>query len=293
MDLRLNALFKVAKVRILMQSKLFSSLHIFNKCTMISISKSKLIRSLDKKKFREQQKLFVVEGVKMVLELLDTDNKYTPEILEIYALGEWVERFGGTIRKGIGLNEASEQELRKVSHLVTPQQVLAIVKIPEQNLDPLLLSGQIVLGLEAIRDPGNLGTIVRTADWFGIRHILCTPDSVDLYNPKVVQATMGAMARTRVYYTEIDTLLADSSMKDKPFYGTFLGGKNIYETTIEPAPLILFGNESKGLSRQYDSYMKESISIPSFASADGGGSESLNLASSVAVVCSEIRRRGK
>jgi len=292
MDLLLNGSFKDAKVQILMQSKLFSSLHIFNNDAMISISKSKLIRSLDRKKIREQQKLFVVEGVKMLQELLNASAESAPEILEIFALEEWIERFGGNIPEGIGLNETTEQELRKVSHLVTPQQVLAIVKVPDQKLDPTTLSGEIVLGLEAIRDPGNLGTIVRTADWFGIRHILCTPDSVDLYNPKVVQSTMGAMARAKVYYTDIEQVLGDSSMKNKPVYGTFLGGKNIYETTLDPAPLILFGNESKGLSRQYDSYIKERLSIPSFASATGG-SESLNLASSVAVLCSEIRRRGQ
>jgi len=227
----------------------------------------------------------------MVQELLDLSSDSAPEVMEIFAVEEWIERFGSNIGKGIGLNETTEQELRKVSHFVTPQQVLAIVKIPEQKLEPATISSEIVLGLEAIRDPGNLGTIVRTADWFGIRQILCTPDSVDLYNPKVVQASMGAMARTRVYYTEIETLLADSSMKGKPVYGTFLGGENIYETSLEPAPLILFGNESNGLSGQYNSYLKGRLSIPSFARAEGG-SESLNLASSVAVLCSEIKRRG-
>lgn len=291
MELLLNASLKVAKVQILMQSKLFSSLHIFNNADMISISKSKLIRSLDRKKSREQQKLFVVEGVKMVQELLDANNLYAPKVLEIFATEEWIKHFDGFISKDIGLNETSEQELRKLSHFVTPQQVLALVKIPEQSLDADTLSGEIVLGLEAIRDPGNLGTIVRTADWFGIRHILCTPDSVDLYNPKVVQSTMGAMARTRVYYTDIEAVLGDPSMKNKPVYGTFIGGENIYESSLEPAPLILFGNESKGLSRQYDSFMKARLSIPSFAGAQGG-SESLNLASSVAVLCSEIKRRG-
>ena len=228
----------------------------------------------------------------MVQELLDADNEYAPEVLEIFATEQWFKHFAGNIRKGIGLNETSEQELRKLSHLVTPQQVLALVKIPEQSLNAESLSDEIVLGLEAIRDPGNLGTIVRTADWFGIRHILCTPDSVDLYNPKVVQSTMGALARTRVFYTDIAALLSDSSMKCKPVYGTFLKGENLYETSLDPSPMILFGNESRGLSAQYDSSMKARLSIPSFASDNSTGSESLNLASSVAVLCSEIKRRG-
>ena len=178
-----------------------------------------------------------------------------------------------------------------MSQLHTPQQVLALVKIPAQELIPAFLAGEPVLGLEAIRDPGNLGTIVRTADWFGIRSILCTPDSVDLYNPKVVQASMGAVARTRVYYTDLETIMQDPALKQKPVYGTFLDGENIYETSIEAAPLILFGNESTGLSRHYDAYLKGRLSIPSFAGKDGGP-ESLNLASSVAVLCSELKRRG-
>ena len=291
MDLLLNGSFKVAKVRIIMQSNLFSSLHIFNNRTMISIAKSKLIRSLDRKKSREQNNLFVVEGKKMVEELLNTNDPQALEVKEVFATGEWISHKGGTLGDGISLHEATEHELRKVSHLVTPQQVLALVTIPFQELNPARLFGEVVLGLEAIRDPGNLGTIVRTADWFGIRYILCTPDSVDLYNPKVVQASMGAMARVRVYYTNLETLLQDPKMKQKPVYGTFLKGENIYETALEANPLILFGNESKGLSGQYDTFIKARLTIPSFE-GEGRGSESLNLASSVAVVCSEIKRRG-
>ena len=291
MDLLLNGSFKVAKVRIIMQSNLFSSLHIFNNRTMISIAKSKLIRSLDRKKSREQNNLFVVEGKKMVEELLNTNNPQALEVKEVFATREWISHKGETLRDGISLHEATEHELRKVSHLVTPQQVLALVTIPFQELNPASLFGEVVLGLEAIRDPGNLGTIVRTADWFGIRYILCTPDSVDLYNPKVVQASMGAMARVRVYYTNLETLLQDPKMKQKPVYGTFLKGENIYETALEANPLILFGNESKGLSGQYDTFIKARLTIPSFE-GEGRGSESLNLASSVAVVCSEIKRRG-
>jgi TrmH family RNA methyltransferase len=274
-----------------MQSNLFSSLHIFNNRTMISIAKSKLIHSLDRKKSREQNNLFVVEGKKMVQELLITSDPQAPEVKEVFATGEWIARFGETLGSGVNLHEATEHELGKVSHLVTPQQVLALVTIPHHELNPARLFGEVVLGFEAIRDPGNLGTIVRTADWFGIRYILCTPDSVDLYNPKVVQASMGAMARIRLYYTDLETLLQDPQMKQKPVYGTFLKGENIYETALEATPLILFGNESKGLSGQYDAFMKRRLSIPSFE-GEGKGSESLNLASSVAVVCSEIKRRG-
>jgi len=152
------------------------------------------------------------------------------------------------------------------------------------------LTAGVILGFEAVRDPGNLGTIIRTADWFGIRHILCSTDSVDQYNPKVVQATMGAMARVEVHYVDLELLLGEPSMKNKPVYGTFLGGENIYETALEENPLILFGNESQGLSSRFDPFIRTRLAIPPFAGKQAG-SESLNLASSVAVVCSEVRRR--
>jgi TrmH family RNA methyltransferase len=258
---------------------------------MISLSKSKLIRSLNRKKYRDQHKLYVAEGGKMVRELLDGMVEGIPAVQEIFATARWIEEHGSVIPgQGIVITESTEQELGKVSNLVTPQQVLALVRIPDTAIQPESLLSETVLGLESIRDPGNLGTIIRTADWFGIRHIVCTPDSVDLYNPKVVQSTMGAMVRVKVCYWEIEALLKEDYLQDKPVYGTFLSGQNIYETHLQKDPLILFGNESRGLSSRYDPFLTSRISIPSF-SGEHPGSESLNLASSVAVVCSEIRRR--
>ncbi|MEN8155640.1 MAG: RNA methyltransferase [Bacteroidota bacterium] len=263
---------------------------------MISKSKIKLIRSLGRKKSREHEKLFLVEGEKMVMELLHGnpggDPKERPSIRELIATEAWISTHAASLQ-GVDteVTRAGEKEVRSISNLVTPQPVVAIATIPETGLDPAVLSGETVLGLEAARDPGNLGTIIRTADWFGIRQILCTPDSVDLYNPKVVQSTMGAMLRVKVHYTELEQLLKEQPMQGKPVYGTFLKGENIYETKLGQNPLILFGNESKGLSSVYDPYITTRISIPSFA-GDMRGSESLNLASSVAVVCSEVRRRG-
>ena len=227
----------------------------------------------------------------MVRELLDGMVEGIPAVQEIFATARWIEEHGSVIPgQGIVITESTEQELGKVSNLVTPQQVLALVRIPDTAIQPESLLSETVLGLESIRDPGNLGTIIRTADWFGIRHIVCTPDSVDLYNPKVVQSTMGAMVRVKVCYWEIEALLKEDYLQDKPVYGTFLIGQNIYETHLQKDPLILFGNESRGLSSRYDPFLTSRISIPSF-SGEHPGSESLNLASSVAVVCSEIRRR--
>ena len=258
---------------------------------MISNANSKLIRSLSRKKNRDQQKLFVVEGEKMVLELLEGMAEVVPQVQEIFATGEWITGNNHLIRgAGTKATEATDQELRKVSNLVTPQKVLALVHIPDVSFSVDEVQSGPVLGFEAVRDPGNLGTIIRTADWFGIRNILCTPDSVDLYNPKVVQATMGAMVRVKVNYLDLESLLKDPAMQNKPTYGTFPEGENIYETTLEENPMILFGNESKGLSPRFDPLIRSRLTIPSFT-GDQSGSESLNLASSVAVVCSEVRRR--
>jgi len=259
---------------------------------MISAKQSKLIRSLSQKKYRDQSRLYMVEGEKMIGELLAGKGAEDHKLEQLFATREWISRNDILLHQlETEVNEASSDELKKVSNLVTPQQVLALVSIPDRkhHMEPLLSS--TVLAFEAIRDPGNLGTIIRTADWFGIDHIVCTPNSVDAFNPKVVQATMGAIARVNVYYLDLEQLLSESGMMEKIVYGTFLEGENIYGMNMEKNPLILFGNESHGLSNQYDQYINRKIAIPSF-SQSGKGSESLNVASSVAVVCSELKRVG-
>jgi len=258
---------------------------------MISSSQSKLIRSLQKKKFRDQHGLFLVEGEKMVMELASGDTMDRFQMHELFANPEWIQNHSNVLKQsGSKVTEASLAEIKKVSNLVTPQPVIAAVSIPSDKFRLEELLQTPVLAFESIRDPGNLGTIIRTADWFGIRHIVCTPDSTDLYNPKVVQSTMGAITRVQVHYLEFETLLESKEMQHKTVFGTYLEGENIYETPLEPDPLILFGNESHGLSQALNSHIHQRISIPSF-SPTSFGSESLNVASSVAVVCSELRRR--
>jgi TrmH family RNA methyltransferase len=258
---------------------------------MISSSKSKLIRSLQKKKFRDQIGAFLVEGEKMFLEVVSADSQNPFQAKEIFASPGWIESHDKVIRQsGAKVTEATPAEIKKVSNLVTPQAVLAVVCIPEDRFRIEELLHTPVLAFESIRDPGNLGTIIRTADWFGIRHIVCTPDSTDLYNPKVVQSTMGAITRVQVHYLEFEALLKRKEIQQKTVFGTFMEGENIYETLLEPDPVILFGNESHGLSASLHPYIRHRISIPTFSPA-GHGSESLNVASSVAVVCSELRRR--
>ena len=282
---------KGAKIQIYCTRLFFSSLHLQTHCNMISSSKSKLIRSLQQKKFRDQHKLFLVEGEKMVRELAagGPDNRF--HVRELFATPEWIDNHLTLLQKsGAELTEATQVEIKKASNLVTPQAVIALVSIPAIRFSIEAILNTPVLAFESIRDPGNLGTIIRTADWFGIRHIVCSPDSADLYNSKVVQSTMGAISRVQVHYKELEALLEIKEMQAKTVFGTFMEGQNIYETSLEPDPLILFGNESHGLSQGLIPHIPHRITIPSFSPMDSG-SESLNVASSVAVVCSELRRR--
>lgn len=259
---------------------------------MISSSQIKLIRSLSQKKFRDQHHLYVMEGEKLVGEFTGGRAGSQHQIHQLFASGEWIEKNSLMLSKtGIEAVEAESSVLRKVSNLHTPQEVLALVRFPDSQFQMEDLANKPVLAFESIRDPGNLGTIIRTADWFGIDQVLCTPDSVDVYNPKVVQSTMGAITRVSVLYRDITEILEDTALQSKAIYGTFLDGDNIYEISLEKNPLILFGNESWGLSDRYDPHIRQRISIPSF-SRQGAGSESLNVASSVAVICSELIRSG-
>lgn len=282
---------KGAKIQILLHPIIFFIFAFTEHNNMISSSQSKLIRSLRQKKFRDQHRLFLVEGEKMVGELASKDSENRFQIRELFATPEWIDNHGTLLQsQKAPITEVTHTEIKKASNLVTPQPVIALVSMPETRFSVEELLHTPVLAFESIRDPGNLGTIIRTADWFGIGHVVCTPDSTDLFNPKVVQSTMGAIARVQVHYLEIETLLKSKEMQAKTIFGTFMKGENIYETILEPDPLILFGNESHGLSGRLVPYIRHKISIPSF-SPQGKGSESLNVASSVAVVCSELRRR--
>jgi TrmH family RNA methyltransferase len=258
---------------------------------MISSSKSKLIRSLQHKKYRDQHRLFLVEGEKMVRELVTGGTNNPFFIRELLASPEWMERNSEIIkRSGAELTEASRAEIKKISNLVTPQPVIALVSIPRLGFKAESLLNTPVLAFESIRDPGNLGTIIRTADWFGIGQIVCTPDSADLFNPKVIQSSMGAITRVQVHYRDLEILMESKELAGKTVFGTFMEGENIYETSLETDPLILFGNESRGLSERITRLIHRPLSIPSF-STSSTGPESLNVAISVAVICSELRRR--
>tara|TARA_R110001592_G_scaffold119491_5_gene322659 strand:- start:9912 stop:10631 length:720 start_codon:yes stop_codon:yes gene_type:complete len=237
---------------------------------MLSINQKKYLNSLKQKKYRNQHSTFIVEGEKMVNELIASNYEvevvYGTEGLSLYS----------------ELIEVNEKELNSITTLKTPNKFFAIAK-QKQN-DSYQLDGKLVLALDNIQDPGNLGTIIRIADWFGISTIICSPTCVDVYNPKVVQATMGSIFRINVCYTELKDFFTQN--KNLNVYGALLGGDNIYNTTIKKEnSVLLMGNESKGISTDLLDFINHKITIPQF-----GQAESLNVAIATAILCSEYQR---
>lgn len=248
----------------------------------MSLSKNKIkyIRSLKEKKFRTEYDTFVAEGNKLVGDLLphmkcqllvatssfllDIDTSNIDEIIEV-----------------------SESQLAQASFLQNPQQVLAVFyqTNSEIDIDP---TTELLLALDGIQDPGNLGTIIRLADWYGIRHILCSYDTVDVYNPKVVQATMGALARVNIHYSDLVEFLTEH--KDIPVYGTLLDGNDMYKQHLTPNGIIIMGNEGNGIRSEIQQMITNKLYIPNYP-PDSLTSESLNVAIATAIVCAEFRRR--
>ncbi len=241
---------------------------------MISKNQIKHIRSLQLHKFRQIHCQYIVEGEKMLNELLNSEQK----ILQLFALPEWVELNKSLLSENnINPEIINQKELEGISALATPNKVLAVVAMQEENTVSFSLNEGLYIGLENIQDPGNLGTIIRSAEWFGVKAIFCTENTVDIYNPKVVQASMGSVFRVPVYYTDLEKLLVDNNQAES--YAAILGGKNVYETTFSDNAILLIGNESKGLSAKIVKQCKHQITIPSF-----GKAESLNAA----VACSVL-----
>lgn len=245
----------------------------------------KLIRSLQQKKFRKEHGLFVAEGVKLAAELVD--SRFT--IRELYATNDWLQANPKGLDRIALVEAVSAKELSQLSSLRTPNEVVLVAEIPPQQAGATSLTGTLAIGLENLRDPGNLGTIIRLADWFGIETIVATPESVDVWNPKVVQATMGSIKRVQVIYQELDAFIEAATAADGsyPVMATVLGGENIYEAALPKNGLVLFGNESAGLSEVLADAATMKLAIPGT-----GGAESLNVGIACGVVCSEFFRRG-
>jgi RNA methyltransferase, TrmH family len=250
---------------------------------MLSKNQIKHITSLQHKKYRREERVFIAEGEKVVSALLASPY-FTSNI---YATQEFFQRLSNKVRisKDTEMNLVTENELSKISALNAPQNVLAIAHIPEAKRTPEITPPALIL--DRISDPGNMGTILRIAHWFGIDHVICSEDSVDAYNPKVVQGSMGSLFNVNVHYTDLQQFFENADRSVETF-GTFLEGANIYESQLPLSAYYVFGNESVGISFELEKFISKKISIPSYSSSPP---DSLNVAVAVALVCSEIRKK--
>ncbi len=238
---------------------------------MLSKSHIKLITSLKQKKYRLQHNLFVVEGVKTIKELLASQ-------LILHALYT-IESFNIDAKNEILI---SESELKRISFLTTPNAALAVFKIPEAKP---IKEGGLILALDTVGDPGNMGTIIRLCDWFGIKDLVCSKESVDCFNPKVIQATMGSITRVNINYTDLNSFLEQTKL---PVFGAFMNGETVYKAELPKEGVLIMGNEANGISKEIEALVNTKISIPRFG--DLQATESLNVATATAILLNEFRR---
>lgn len=247
---------------------------------MLSKSAIKYINSLKLKKFRQRYRKFTAEGDKIVKEILQ-DKDIQPEY--IYCTSDWQENNLPLIqRHNLHPIVVSDHELKKISNLKTPNQVFAVLSQLEHQLEPNDFENNLTLVLQTIQDPGNLGTILRIADWFGIPQIICSKDCVDIYNHKVVQSSMGAFLRVNVLYEDLESLF--NEYPKVPKYGALLGGQNLFQSKLSQNGFIVIGNESKGIAPNIQKHLTRQIEIPS-----NGGAESLNAAVATGIICAAFR----
>ena len=264
---------------------MISSEAFFLRC-MLSKNKISFIKSLHQKKIRDEAGIFIVEGNKMCIELLSSGF----EIILLIATTEWLSEHAAIPNARIHeIIEANRHEIERISLLQSIPDVFALVKIPVKQSIEIDYQTELIIALDCIQDPGNMGTILRTADWFGIKNIICSLDSVDVHNPKVVQASMGAVFRANVFYRDLSKFLSEIP-KECPVYGTFLEGVNVYHQELSDAGILLLGNEGKGISDSLAPYIQNKIFIPSYP-VHQRNSESLNVSAAAAIFCSEFRRK--
>jgi TrmH family RNA methyltransferase len=240
---------------------------------MVSKNQIKLITSLQQKKYRQKNQLFIAEGVKVIQELLQSNFVLEHLFVTEHLFGEVNDSKKTTI---------SESELKKITCLATPNNCLAIFKIPIAK--KLHVDGLTVV-LDDVRDPGNFGTIIRLCDWYGVKNLICSENTVDLYNPKVVQATMGSITRVQVYYENLIEFLPNINL---PIYGTFMDGKNVYSEKLDENAVLILGNEANGISEAIQKRITHKIAIPKFGALQKA--ESLNVATATAIFLSEFKR---
>ena len=240
---------------------------------MVSKNQIKLISSLHQKKHRQTHQLFIAEGIKGIQELLDAQF----ELEHLYTTQTDFETVAGNLKTLV-----TDADLKKMSALASPNTCLAVFKMPEVKA---INSSGLIVALDDIRDPGNLGTILRLCDWFGIQQLICSKETVDVYNPKVVQATMGSIARVNVTYVDLYDFITKSKLA---VFGTFMDGENIYTTNLPQEGIIVMGNEANGISSDLEKIIKNRLTIPRFGTLQK--TESLNVATATAIVLSEFRR---
>jgi TrmH family RNA methyltransferase len=257
---------------------------------MITRNKAAFIISLQKKKVRDEEKLFIIEGDKLVREFLEAKVK----VRTLIALPEFLNSLTLFHKQGIAeIIPATDDDLRKISSLKTPHNALAVVGMFESISDPADMKKELAIALDCVQDPGNLGTIIRSAAWFGIKNIFCSPDCADMYNPKVIQASMGAILNVTVTYTSLTELLGKAGKESIKIYGALLEGESIYSSRLGAAGIILLGNESKGISAELIPFITDRIMIPKLTDKQPG-IESLNVSMAASVILSEFTRgRGR
>ncbi|MDR1347384.1 MAG: RNA methyltransferase [Prevotellaceae bacterium] len=248
---------------------------------MLGKAKIKQIKSLEYKKFRDELGLFVAEGEKLVSEILQSNL----QIDSLFCLPDAILPNNNNIQATI----ISEGEMKHISFLKTPSSAFVVAKIPNRKINTNQISRSLNIILDGIQDPGNLGTIIRLCDWFGIQNVICSLKTADCFSPKAVQATMGAICRINVVYVEPDDFL-NSVGKNISIYGTFLDGENIYDAKLSSKGLIIMGNEGKGISPEIEKHVNQKLCIPCFSDS-ATKSESLNVSVATAIVCSEFKRR--
>jgi TrmH family RNA methyltransferase len=240
---------------------------------MLSKNQIKWITSLQLKKYRLEHQLFIAEGVKVIQEFLQSNF----ELEELFVTNSAVGLFS---RHQFTI--ISEVEMKKISALTTPSNCFAVFRIP-QELE--IIKNGLIVALDDVRDPGNLGTIIRLCDWFGVKQLLCSTESVDVFNPKVIQSTMGSLTRVQVNYCNLSEFIKNSNL---PVYGTFMDGVSIYKEKLEENAIVIFGNESNGISKELENLVTQKIAIPRFG--DIQKTESLNVATATGIILSEFRR---
>ena len=241
---------------------------------MVVKSQIKFIKSLQQKKYRSRHKMFVAEGIKSVRELLLSEYKE-------HAIYSTNPNLFNDLE--VQIQHISNSELQQISGLKNPNTVLGVFNIPEPGIVDF---NDWIVVLDGINDPGNFGTIIRLCDWFGIPHILCSEETVDCYNPKVLQASMGSIARVNISYAKLAEVLEDVEL---PVYGAFMDGADVYVAELAKSGILVLGNEANGISQQIASLLTSRIGIPRFGQQT---TESLNVATATAILLSEIRRRG-